>query len=514
MYGPRSPQMPSLVIRGDEVAADEPIDAPRVSFAITPEVAEKADVIIASIQACPTMEAMHNEVIPQIHEAQLPAVYNERFVKLINKQLELWDASLPIAKLRALVSPPSKRAQHAGDAPDWAIRHVFLQDKDVFFDTLSGAEKTVVGFNAEFQRNMPMRDNGKRENAAEFCLQRWSIPVVSKKAYRPDQEALFTYAGFDYVNQYNPATIPPMEPIDAETTAAIQEFIDHLYVLCGRRMDYYNLVLQWLAHNVQRPGVKIRWAPLFKGVPGDGKTIISTVLREAMGHRHVGVTDNSVLTASGGFTDWALGRAVNFFEEVYVASERRFDIYNSMKTPITNNIINLNKKGKSSGETEVNTCNHGGFTNHNNGLPLDKDDRRWMILFTPFNSIEDAVKAAGMATTDEFIERIGRIADSATAKPGQWRAWFAGIDTSGFNPNGRAPITPERSKMIATVKTGIESLIEMIFEEGGYGIAPTVFSSACFTTQLRMRALSESEDTRSMQSLHHIFARLGWSRCR
>lgn len=46
----------------------------------------------------------------------------------------------------------------------------------------------------------------------------------------------------------------------------------------GRRDDVFCSLLYWMAHNVQKPGVKIRWSPILKGVHGDGKTLAAAVL--------------------------------------------------------------------------------------------------------------------------------------------------------------------------------------------------------------------------------------------
>src|SRR5690606_933247 len=221
---------------------------------------------------------------------------------------------------------------------------------------------------------------------------------------------------------------------------AIERFMQHMWLLSSQRADVFWNLIKWMAHNVQKPGVKIRWAPLVKGVEGDGKSIMGKVMRAAMGDANVRITSTKVLK-NANFTDWIAGSAVNFIEEIFMTGEARFDLYEEMKNPIDLDVVNVSPKGKTD-FIVPNVTNHGANTNHSNGVPLSRNDRRWMVVFSPYNDAEEAAHARGLSGASELPDYFGVIGDSCSSSPGQWRTWLMSVDISDFNPNARAPHTP------------------------------------------------------------------------
>jgi primase-polymerase (primpol)-like protein len=179
---------------------------------ITPELAKRVDDLRGEVSACGTFEDMHNIVIPMIRAANIPAVYAEQLAKQINNKLDTcWDAKLPIARLRAMVCPPALLTTK--DPPLWVQRHCYVKEGDVFMDMETGAQMTYQGFIAEYGRVMPVKDNGSRENAAEWALHRWNMTTVQKVGYRPDKGPFYTYDGLECTNLYNANSVPIAMPL-------------------------------------------------------------------------------------------------------------------------------------------------------------------------------------------------------------------------------------------------------------------------------------------------------------
>lgn len=480
---------------------------------ITRETFERVDALIAEVDGCETEFDMHKVLIPRIRDAGIPVAFHEKLVQAVQRRLSLWHAKMPIAKLRNLLFPPAARALNVGQLPDWAKDYVFVLSGDYFFNTANGMEITMVGFQAAYGKLMPLNDNGRRENAAEKCLHFWDMPVVDRIGYRPDQPATYEWEGLKYANNYSPSSIPKTAtaygPIGIE---GINAFQAHLYDMCGRRLEVFYNLLHWMAHNVQHPGKKIRWSPIIKGIHGDGKTLIITLLRAAMGFRNVSTTGNATLTNNGGFNDWAAGAAVNVIEEIMLTGKQRHQLYNAMKEFISNDVVNINAKGAKTYST-WNCTNHWANTNHNDAIPMEQGDRRWFVVFTPWEDKEAMYRYCGFASAAAWKTRTDAMDRLWRHAADELRAWFLSITIPPtFDIDSDAPMTPEKMKMMASSQDDAESVATMLIEEGALGVTKNVLSSAMLGTALKFKAAGGEFDVPQGWAMNHMLTRLGYSK--
>lgn len=468
--------------------------------------------LIELTNSCTDMADVHNRAIPAIQEANLPVAVIGPLEKAVNRRLELFDAKMSLPTLRSLLCPSKKRiAVVETDAPEWLQRICYIKTGDKFYDITSGSTMTHKGFTAEYSRMMPMRENGRREDPIQWAFERWNIATVDATMYNPLQPATFYWGGRSYVNTFMPSSFPIAVPITADGAAAIERFMQHLYLFCGKRDDVFWLLIKWMAHNVQKPGVKIRWAPLLKGVQGDGKSIMGVVMRAAMGVANVRITSTDTLKASGGFTDWMAGYAVNFIEEIFMDGQRRYELYEAMKNPIDLAVININPKGKTDFMVP-NVTNHGASTNHGNGVPLSPTDRRWMVVFSSYNDATECAHERGLPDADKLPAYFQFIGDSCEREPGQWRSWLMSVDISDFNPNGRSPHTPEKDRMIAASRDSGSDTFSDMLEEGGVGIHADAFSSGNLRNLLIMKSRFDQTDIPKTTAWTAILSRMGYER--
>lgn len=466
------------------------------------------DEAIATINNSGTFKELMESVVPALPAKQFPPAHAQRVVQALSKRLELFDAKLPIASVRQLVNPPVVATGELADQPPaWFAPFCYVRRSETFYNVNTGIHFTSDNFRMEFSRYMPMRPNGTREDPVQFARERWNIVTVDDTMYRPDCEPYFDWSGKQYANEFLSASLPvPTVPSD-EAGRCIQAFQNHLYLLCNYRDELYINLLMWLAHNVQNPGRKIRWAPIIKGVPGDGKSIVSNLMRAAIGIRNVKMTSISSLSNSGGFTDWATGAAVNFIEEIHLTGKERYKVFNAIKPYITDDFIDINRKGRAaSPEPLYNVTNHWANTNYGDALPVDDGDRRWCVIFTPFDTIHEAVVAKGLASVDELVAHFKALAASMRKEPGAWRAWMMGIDTSSFDPDRRAPETHEKLSMKLMSQDMLDQAVIDVLEQGGIGITKDVFCSKAVMGMVEVK-LGERPATKSWNTL---LTRLGY----
>lgn len=476
---------------------------------ISDDLKQQFAAFMELIGECGSIEDMHNDVIPAIRDTRMPVALLEPLAQDINRKLNVLGGKLPIAQLRKLINPP---VIAGNDAPLWVQRHCYVKDNDRIFDCDTGEDMSVMGFRAEYNRLMPIKESGSREDALEWALTRWGMRTVQRVGYRPDQGTYFDWDGVEYVNNYNASSVPETATsFTPDGIAGVEAFKSLLWDTCGRRMDVYEAILYWFAHNVQFPGRKIRWAPLIKGVPGDAKTLPFNLLRAAMGFRNVTVTSNATLSNNGGFTDWACRAAVNLIEEIWLQGQAKYALYNATKEYITNDVVNINPKGKIT-KTMFNVTNHAATSNHNDAVPMERDDRRWLVIFTPWESREAMLVYCGVSL-EQWKARV-KAADTAWRNCGsELRAWFLSLEIpSSFDPDGEALMTPEKKRMISTTQEDAESVAIQIIEDGAYGVSRSVFSSSCLSNQLKIRAMAENFDLPKTSTLNRMFTRMGFSK--
>lgn len=481
---------------------------------ISDETYASLNRLLDAVAGCSTLQEMHNSVFAAISEAGLPVVLQSQVVTAVQARLKIWGAPMPIGQLRATLFPPAARAVHSDGAmlPVWAQPYCFVVNGDRFYNTLNNQYVSMVGFQAIYGREMPINDQGRRENAAERCLHFWDIPLVDQVGYRPDQPSVYTWDGVRYANSYSPTSLPPVAPAyTAAGLAGIAAFQVMLFDMCGRREDVYLNLLYWMAHNVQQPGVKIRWSPILKGAHGDGKTLAAMVLRAAMGYRNMRTTSNANIRNSGGFTDWAVRGAVNVIEEIMLTGQQRHQLYNAMKEFISNNIVDVNPKGATPYET-WNCTNHWANTNHNDALPLEKTDRRWFVIFTPWATLDDMRTYCGLDAAG-WKARTDAIDHAKNYCAGELRAWFLSLPIpETFDINGSAPETPEKKRMMASSADNAESVAAAIIEQGAPGVTATVISSSHLSRLLEIRSQVERFEMPRGMALNHMLNRLGFSK--
>lgn len=484
------------------------VDAPRVSEETFALVESLLDWVSAA-----DLSELHNQVMAAIQSAGIPGALQERIVKAVYKKLKFCDAEVPIGKLRALLFPPAlprSTVDHSA-LPAWAKPYAFVANGNRMFNTLTGKSMDLIGFQAVYGEKMPVNSTGRRENAAEQCLHFWGLPKVDEVGYRPDCGPLYEWDGVRFANLYSPSSLPPVTPPTPQGMTGIRAFQEMLYDMCGRRDEVYLNLLCWMAHNVQRPGIKIRWSPILKGVQGDGKTLTVSVLRAAMGYRNVSTTSNSNIANSGGFTDWAVRGAVNVIEEIMLTGKLRHQVANAMKEFISNNIVDVNPKGAKPYQT-WNCTNHWANTNHNDALPLESSDRRWMVIFTPWADLAGMLAYCGLDAAG-WKARTDAIDYAKNHCAGELRAWFLSLSVpADFDVNGSAPTTPEKRRMMASSKDDVESVVEALIAEGGMGITDSIVSTSHLSRLLAQRAPAGGYDVPKTTALTFILTRLGYSK--
>jgi hypothetical protein len=438
----------------------------------------------------------------------LSAVDRAQIERALVSKLAEAGVTLPIKDVRAMIKARASR-QSVGTVQmeNWCADYVWCQSEDCFIDVPTQEPMSVQSFNATYGRNVKGRwltPDGGQLPASHVALQELQIPCVARRMYLPMALERFSLNGLDYLNRYRPSLVPESKA-HADWTSddheAVKMFGAHIKLLCGASANH---MLDWMAFNVQNPGVKIRWSPVIKGIEGDGKTLLGEVMGLVMGSENVLMISPKVLLTD--FNGWAEGHCVGVFEELRLTGHSRYDAGNAIKPNITNDNIPIHRKGMDEYNI-INTTNYIAFTNHADALPLSDADRRWMVVFSPFNKYEQLRDhIGGDAQVAAYFTRLFDLVRSCASA---LREWLLQRDVKHFNRNGRAPDSAEKQAMIAASMHEEDEDILTIIKGGYAGVSDQIISTAHLTTHLLMLPGAEIPKGRALAA---AMTRLGFMR--
>lgn len=197
--------------------------------------------------------------------------------------------------------------------------------------------------------------------------------MVDDMCFRPSLAPgeIITQGDWTAINTYVPYHC-------VSTPGDASPFLNHLAKMLPDPGDL-EVLLQYLAHLAQRPGVKVQWWPVIQGSKGNGKTLITRCLAYINGEAYTHFPNAAALARDGmKFNAWVLRKTFFAIEEVALAGKR--DFLEELKPIVTNERVPVEPKGVDA-MTGDNAGNGLITTNHRDGVPIDDDERRYAIFF-------------------------------------------------------------------------------------------------------------------------------------
>ena len=286
--------------------------------------------------------------------------------------------------------------------------------------------------------------------------QAYRCPRVNAPCFRPDEHpgAIIHRGGQVFVNTYWPVDVP-------RKVGDATPFLDHLRRVLPDERDRL-ILLCYMAACVQHKGVKFQWAPLLQGVEGNGKTLFTRCVAEAVGRRYVHWPKASKLAAQ--FNSWLLGKVFYGVEDIYLPDSRA-EVFEELKPMITGG-DGLEIEGKGVDQISADVC--GNFmlnSNHKDAVRKTQNDRRICILFCAQQQAED-LKRDGM-DGEYFPKLYDWLRADGYAIVSDLLHTFPIPDE--YNPATkcqRAPVTTSTSLAIAASTGGVEQEVHEAIAQG------------------------------------------------
>jgi hypothetical protein len=234
----------------------------------------------------------------------------------------------------------------------------------------------------------------------------------------------------------------------------VTPFLEHVaYLLPDERER--GILLDYLAFQVQRPGIKVRWAILLQGAHGVGKSYLKHVMKLVLGDRNVYSPENKNFQEK--YTGWMRAAQFIVVEELMVPGrsyEERSVMMDQLKPWISEDRCEVRVMWQNAYDM-ANRFNFLLLTNYEDAIVLPPTERRYCVMFSP------AVTDADEDRRDAYFKRLF-----------QWTrengpallAYFQSRDLNHFKHNGHAPGTEARSIVVENSRDRIEQFLREAME--------------------------------------------------
>lgn len=408
------------------------------------------------VEQCTNGAELKN-VMADIANAHLDALAADVLLKSVQKQYEVITknkVSLPAVRKEV------KALRAESKSGDFVDNYVYITASAEYLERECKAKMGQQAFNVKNNRITPTDQYGDPQSASKYADR--NIEIVHDTMYHPqallvsDGDPIFTRAGMRYFNTYTPTRLQRVPMGSTNTVDRVRSHIAHLLP----NPEEQDIIINFLAHNAQRPGVKIPWGILLQGIPGDGKSVFSVMMAYVLDDNNVRTLDPREL--STGFTGWAVGQCMTFIEEVKISNASKYDTMNSMKPYMSNETVPVTRKGHDP-ITAINTTNYFMLTNYQDAIPLDNSDRRYAVFFSQWQNPEKL--AEFQRSNPRYYETLY---DAIRNNPGEILDWLMTHDIpQEFLAMQRAPRTAARDRMLQLSKTTGHEQVEDALEEFG-----------------------------------------------
>lgn len=274
--------------------------------------------------------------------------------------------------------------------------------------------------------------------------------------------------------------------------------LDLLRHLCSDDQNgeiVYRWILCWMAYPLQNPGAKMSSAIIMHGPQGTGKSTVFQALSKIYGDYATVLNQRGLEDKFN--SDWSDSKLFILAEEVVTRAEM-WHIKNELKELVTGEWIRINPKNIAA-YRQRNQVNIVYLSNENQPLPLDNDDRRHLVVYTPPPLTEDYYDAV-------FLEM----------EQGGCEAFYQhllDLDLSGFHPKKRPPMTEAKQALIALASPSeVRFINDWITGDAGLPICPCL-ASDLYAAYMRWCRLNGEARPRPSNQFHGAVARLaGWEK--
>jgi putative DNA primase/helicase len=324
-------------------------------------------------------------------------------------------------------------------------------------------------------------------------------PVWNGRAYYMDQVG-FDPSGRDANVKLNTWQGWPIQPAPAESAeAGCKRLLGVLRYLCGEDNgeEVYWWLLRWLAYPLQNPGAKMASAIIMHGPQGTGKSTFFQSYAKIFGDYATVLNQRGLEDKFN--SDWTDSKLFLLAEEV-VTRQEMWHIKNELKELVTGEWVRVNTK-QVAAYRQRNQINLVFLSNEGMPLPLDNDDRRHLVVWTPpqrepafYDAVNAEIDAGGIACLYRYLLEL---------------------PLEDFHPKKRPPNTQAKAELIQVSKTSeLRFVDEWLGRELPLPLSPCVALDLYGAYLTWCRRNGEKFPRASNQFLNLVGRLVGWEKSR
>lgn len=286
----------------------------------------------------------------------------------------------------------------------------------------------------------------------------------------------------------------PMKPAAGKCDV----LLDLIAYLCGKEQsgsEVYEWLLSWMAWPLQHPGAKMGSAVIMHGPQGTGKTTVFKVMCQIYGQYGLVVDQDAIEDKFN--SDWGENRLFILAEEI-VSRMEMWHVKNKLKNLVTGDTIRINPKGLVA-YNQKNHLNIVYLSNENQPLPLENDDRRHLVIYTP------------PALSEQFYDELNAELDNGGVEA--FYDFLLRRDLSDFHPKKRPPMTQAKRNLISLSATSeLRFCQEWILGDLDLPVVPCLATDFYASYLKWCRANGESRPRPSNQFFGAVAHQQGWEK--
>jgi len=254
-------------------------------------------------------------------------------------------------------------------------------------------------------------------------------------------------------------------------------------------------LLCWMAYPLQNPGAKMASAVIMHGPQGTGKSTIFQSLAKIYGDYATVLNQRGLEDKFN--SDWSDSKLLILAEEVVTRAEM-WHIKNELKELVTGEWIRINPKNIAA-YRQRNQVNIVYLSNENQPLPLDNDDRRHLVVYTP--------PALSEAYYDDVFLELENGGVEA------FYYYLMNLDLTGFHPKKRPPMTEAKVALMALASPSeVRFVNDFITGDAGLPICPCL-ANDFYAAYMKWCRLNGEQRPRPSNQFHGAVSRLsGWEK--
>lgn len=347
--------------------------------------------------------------------------------------------------------------------PEWLEDVVYVMSENAFYCL---SDTVMHGMNKETLNNRYFRqaietygptDSGmpQVQPLAAALGSNNPVPHALRAVYDPQNpdDRLPVTAGEMALNTYRPVVIERTAYRGNEGVKLYKRLMEDMFPDAYERA----LVMDFIAHTVKYPGIKLPYALLVKGSRNEGKSTIKELIWRMLGDQNCNEINNDVLKEK--HNGWISNRCFVAMEEVKIGGLDAYAVLEKMKPLISNARASV-RAMREDAEAQQNLANFYMMTNHENALPLDEKDDRYLVVFTRFNSDDEVTAWREANRKAEGVHYVQTLYEHINQNPWQFKAYFEKYQFSEhYRPKERAPRTRYRTIVANNAKSEAETVL-------------------------------------------------------